>query len=88
MEILENTKNQSFKTLGLLNADSADFSDIQDTRFVGSLEKMGTREAQKWASLFLYSRVLIAPKAQPWDPRAAGFPAIRESRPGHPVNPV
>ncbi len=30
----------------------------------------------------------IVPKAQPWDPRVAGFPAIIASHPGHPVNPV
>ena len=30
----------------------------------------------------------IVPKAQPWDPRLAGFPAILASQPGHPVNPV
>jgi hypothetical protein len=30
----------------------------------------------------------ILPKAQPWDPRVAGFPAILASNPVHPVNPV
>jgi hypothetical protein len=30
-----------------LDADSADYADIQETGLVGSLEKMGTREAQK-----------------------------------------
>ena len=30
----------------------------------------------------------IVPKAEPWDPRVAGFPAILASNPGHPVNPV
>jgi hypothetical protein len=30
----------------------------------------------------------IVPKAQPWNPRVAGFPAILASNPGHPVNPV
>jgi hypothetical protein len=30
-----------------LDADSADFSDIQETGLIGSLEKMGTLETQK-----------------------------------------
>jgi hypothetical protein len=30
----------------------------------------------------------IIPKAKPWEPRAAEFPAILASNPGHPINPV
>ncbi|KPK22367.1 MAG: hypothetical protein AMK69_19980 [Nitrospira bacterium SG8_3] len=30
----------------------------------------------------------IVPKAQPWDPRVAAFPAILAFHRGHPVNPV
>jgi hypothetical protein len=37
---------------------------------------------------FCASRVPIVPKAEPWDPREAGFPAILAPHPGHPVNPV
>jgi hypothetical protein len=38
--------------------------------------------------LAMAGRVPTVPKAQPWIPRIAAFPAIRASRPGYPVNPV
>ena len=37
---------------------------------------------------FCASRIPIIPKAQPWDPRVAEFPAVLASNHGHPVNPV
>jgi hypothetical protein len=37
---------------------------------------------------FCPSWLPIAPNARHWEPRAAGFPAIHASSPGHPVNPV
>jgi hypothetical protein len=37
---------------------------------------------------FCTSGLPIAPKAQPWESRYPGFPAIFESHPVHPVIPV
>jgi hypothetical protein len=49
---------------------------------------MGTLEHKNKQAYFCASRVPIAPKAQPWEFRIAGFPAILASHPEHPVNPV
>ena len=48
-------------------------ADIQETGLVGSLEKMGTREHKNELAYFCAPGLPIVPKAQPWDPRAAGF---------------
>jgi len=55
-----------------LDADSADFSDIQETGLIGSLEKMGTREAKKMSLL------IFALQGFPLFPRPSlGIPALR-----------
>ena len=52
------------------------------------LKKWEALEHKNELAYFCAPGLPIVPKAQPWDPRAAGFPAILASSPGHPVNPV
>jgi hypothetical protein len=73
---------------GFCCAEHADFTDIQKTGLIGSLEIMGTREVKNKLAYFSTSGLPILPKAQPWESRYAGFPAVFTSYPVYPVNPV
>jgi hypothetical protein len=91
----ENLTGQDKQDLGDLKASNPQITQMtqisqifKKLAWLDRLKKWEPSSHKNERAYFCTPGLPIVPKAKPWDPCVAGFPAILASNPGHPVNPV